>query len=92
MFAWRYDEQTGGVFIDPEQTAPPVAMREPRPVYAKELRMRGFDRALDLPQDDAVVAWYELSRLYYRGALIGKFKSRPRQPIAPEDKRRANDG
>lgn len=89
MFAWRYDEETGGILIDPEQTAPPVAMREPRPVYAKELRMRGFERALELPEDDAVVAWLELGRLYVKGTLIGKFKAHPRQPIAPEDKRRS---
>lgn len=88
MFAWSYDEETGGVFIDPEQIAPPDAIREPRPVYAKELRLRGFDRALELPEDDAIVAWYEGARLYYRGAIIGKFRPEQLTKEPPKEERR----
>lgn len=88
MFAWRYDEQTGGVFIDATTETPAPVIREPRPVYAKELRMRGFDRALDLPPDDAVVAWYEGARLYYRGAIIGKFRPEQLTKEPPQEERR----
>ena len=88
MFAWRYDEETGGVFIDSTTETPAPAIREPRPVWAKELRMRGFDRALDLPPDDAVVAWYEGARLYYRGAIIGKFRAEQLTKEPPQEERR----
>lgn len=83
MFAWQYDEETGGVLLDAGTPSPGVAIREPRPVYVQELRMRGFDRRLAFPEENAPVAWYEGARIYYRGRLLGRYKPESRNGAPP---------
>ena len=41
MYSYTYDEKTGGIVLN---STPTVFSKEPRPVYADELDMLGFDR------------------------------------------------
>ena len=41
MYSYTYDEETGGILLN---STPTVFSKEPRPVYAPELDLLGFDK------------------------------------------------
>ncbi len=41
MYSYTYDEETGGVLLN---SSPTIFSKEPRPVYAPELDLFGFDQ------------------------------------------------
>lgn len=72
MYSYTYDKETGGILLN---TSPTGFSKEPRPVYATELDVLGFDsywkydRQTDLPY-----MWAEANHYYYRGMLVAKLK------------------
>lgn len=41
MYSYTYDEETGGILLN---STPTIFSKEPRPVYAPELDLLGFDK------------------------------------------------
>lgn len=72
MYAYNYDEQTGGLML----TSSPLAFsKEPRPVYYKELDILGFDRYWNYAKNDTYpYMWAEANNYYYRGRKIAQTK------------------
>jgi phosphoadenosine phosphosulfate reductase len=72
MYAYTYDEQTGGLLL----TSSPLAFsKEPRPVYYKELDILGFDRYWNYEKNDAYpYMWAEVNNYYYRGKKVAQTK------------------
>lgn len=72
MYSYTYDKTTGGLLLN---SSPTGFSKEPRPVFAAELDMLGFDqywtydKQMDLPY-----MWAEANSYYYRGALVAKLK------------------
>lgn len=55
--------------------SPSKLSKEPRPVYAAELDVLGFDRYWQYePQLDAPYLWAEANAYYYRGVLVAKLR------------------
>ena len=74
MYAYTYDERTGGLLLTSSPLLP-VSSREPRPVYYKELDVLGFDRYWKYEKDDAYpYMWAESSSYYYRGRKVAETK------------------
>lgn len=72
MYAYTYDEQTGGLLL----TSSPLAFsKEPRPVYYKELDILGFDRYWNYAKNDTYpYMWAEANNYYYRGRKVAQTK------------------
>lgn len=72
MYAYTYDEQTGGLLL----TSSPLAFsKEPRPVYYKELDILGFDQYWNYAKNDAYpYMWAEANSYYYRGRKVAQTK------------------
>lgn len=72
MYSYTYDRKTGGILLN---SSPTGFSKEPRPVYAPELDVLGFDeywkydKQIDLPY-----MWAEANNYYYRGRLVAKLK------------------
>lgn len=49
MYQYLWDEETGGLLLTTEQSK---FSKEPRPVYASELTILGFDQYWSYPKDD----------------------------------------
>ncbi len=57
MYSYTYDEETGGILLN---TSPTNFSKEPRPVYASELDILGFDKYWNYEkQDDVPYMWAE---------------------------------
>lgn len=55
MYTYSYDEETGGILLN---TTPTVFSKEPRPVYADELNLLGFDKYWNyVNQSDTPYMW-----------------------------------
>lgn len=73
MYSYTYDKKTGGILLN---SSPTGFSKEPRPVYAPELDMLGFDNYWKYDkQTDRPYMWAEANHYYYRGTLIAKLKS-----------------
>lgn len=72
MYAYTYDEQSGGLLL----TSSPLAFsKEPRPVYYKELDVLGFDRYWNYEKNDAhPYMWAEANSYYYKGRKVAQTK------------------
>ena len=56
-------------------SSPTRMSKEPRPVYAEELDVLGFDAYWQYErQDEAPYLWAEANAYYYRGMLVAKLK------------------
>jgi phosphoadenosine phosphosulfate reductase len=72
MYSYTYDKETGGLLLN---SSPTGFSKEPRPVYAPELDLLGFnkywkyDKQAELPY-----MWAEASNYYYRGIHVAKLK------------------
>ncbi|MCL1794774.1 MAG: phosphoadenosine phosphosulfate reductase family protein [Oscillospiraceae bacterium] len=72
MYSYTYDENTGGILLN---FSPTGFSKEPRPVYAPELDVLGFDKYWKYDkQMDYPYMWAESNQYYYRGNLVAKLK------------------
>ncbi len=72
MYAYNFDEETGGILLT--DTEAPMS-KEPRPVYAEEMNILGFDRRWHYEnQNDVPYLWAEASNYFYREKKIAVVK------------------
>lgn len=72
MYSYIYDKKTGGILLN---SSPTGFSKEPRPVYAPELDVLGFDKYWKYDkQTNRPYMWAEANRYYYRGTLVAKLK------------------
>jgi len=72
MYSYTYDKETGGLLLN---SSPTGFSKEPRPVYAPELDVLGFDKCWEYDkQTDFPYMWAEANQYYYRGTLVAKLK------------------
>lgn len=72
MYSYTYDKRTGGILLN---SSPTGFSKEPRPVYAAELDVLGFDRYWKYDrQTEFPYMWAEANSYWYRGTLIAKLK------------------
>ncbi len=56
-------------------SSPTISSKEPRPVYAAELDILGFDKYWEYDkQNELPYMWAEANNYWYRGALVAKLK------------------
>lgn len=68
MYSYTYSVKTGGLLLN---STPTGFSKEPRPVYAPELNLLGFNKYWQYDnQTDAPYMWAEANRYYYRGRLV----------------------
>ena len=72
MYSYTFDEETGGILLN---STPTNFSKEPRPVYAKEMDILGFDEYWDYDkQNDIPYLWAESVSYWYKGKLIARVK------------------
>lgn len=72
MYAYTHDSRTGGLLLN---SSPSKMSKEPRPVYAPELDVLGFDRYWSYDkQSNTPYMWAEANRYIYRGRLVAMLK------------------
>lgn len=72
MFGYEFDAETGGLLLN---DSTPNSSKEPRPVYATEMRMLHMDEWFAFEdQNDRPYLWAEAASYYYRGQLIARTK------------------
>ena len=70
MYEYTYDTETGGILI---LDTLKKTTKEPRPVYAEELDILGFDKYWNYEkQGEAPYLWAESSFYFYRGVLVAR--------------------
>lgn len=87
MYSYTYDAETGGILLN---STPTVFSKEPRPVYAPELDMLGFDKYWNYDkQSDIPYMWAESVQYWYRGKRVAKLRGgnlyEAPEIIIPED-------
>lgn len=72
MFGYEFDAEPGGLLLN---DSTPNSSKEPRPVYATEMRMLHMDEWFAFEdQNDRPYLWAEAASYYYRGELIARTK------------------
>lgn len=72
MYSYTYDKTTGGILLN---SSPTGFSKEPRPVYAAELDILGFDKYWRYDkQTDLPYMWAEANTYWYRGICVAKLK------------------
>jgi len=72
LYSYTYDKNTGGILLN---TSPTGFSKEPRPVYAAELDILGFDKYWKYDrQIEFPYMWAEANNYWYRGTLVAKLK------------------
>lgn len=72
MYSYTFDIQTGGILLN---STPTNFSKEPRPVYAHEMDILGFDQYWEYEkQNDVPYMWAESNLYWYRGVQIAKIK------------------
>lgn len=72
MYSYTHDAQTGGLLLN---LTPTESSKEPRPVYAEELNILGFDKYWEYDRQTSLpYMWAESNLYYYRGVLVAKLK------------------
>lgn len=72
MYSYTYDPISGGIILN---STPTNFSKEPRPVYAPELNLLGFDQYWEYDkQSDVPYMWAESNAYWYRGVQIAKAK------------------
>ena len=70
MYSYAFDSETGGIILN---STPTNFSKEPRPVYAAELDILGFDKYWDYnKQNDVPYMWAESNIYWYRGVQIAQ--------------------
>ena len=88
MYKYEFDEETGGLLLtDTEERM----SKEPRPVYAAEMNILGFDRRWSYEnQNDIPYLWAEAGNYFYRAKKIavvkgGSLYEKPELKFVEED-------
>ena len=72
MYSYTFDSQTGGILLN---STPTNFSKEPRPVYAPEMDLLGFNKYWEYDkQTDAPYMWAESNAYWYRNVQIAKIK------------------
>jgi phosphoadenosine phosphosulfate reductase len=72
LYSYTYDSLTGGILLN---SSPTGFSKEPRPVYAPELDLFGFDKYWKYDKKaDYPYMWAEANNYFYRGTLVAKLK------------------
>ena len=72
MYSYTFDPLTGGIILN---STPTLFSKEPRPVYAEELDILGFDQYWEYDrQDEVPYMWAESNVYWYRGVKIAEIK------------------
>jgi len=72
LYSYTYDKKTGGILLN---STPTGYSKEPRPVYAAELDVLGFDKYWNYDsQNETPYMWAEANNYWYRGKLVAKLK------------------
>lgn len=72
MYSYSFDESTGGIILN---STPTNFSKEPRPIYAQEMSILGFNKYWDYDnQNDTPYMWAESNIYWYRGVQIAKTK------------------
>lgn len=72
MYSYTFDEETGGLLLN---STPTNFSKEPRPVYAFEMDLLGFNNYWNYKkQNDVPYLWAESTTYWYKGVLIAKTK------------------
>ncbi len=72
MYSYTYDDETGGILLN---GTPTNFSKEPRPVYAMEMDILGFDKYWNYEkQNDFPYMWAEANLYWYHGVQIAKTK------------------
>ncbi len=72
MYSYTYDMKTGGILLN---SSPTGFSKEPRPVYAPELDVLGFNKHWKYDsQTERPFMWAEANNYFYRGTLVAKLK------------------
>lgn len=72
MYQYLWDEETGGLLLTTEQSK---CSKEPRPVYASELTILGFDKHWSYPKNDsAPLMWAEANNYIYHSRTVARTK------------------
>lgn len=72
LYSYTYDKKTGGLLLN---SSPTGFSKEPRPVYATELDILGFDKYWKYDsQTEFPYMWAEANNYWYRGILVAKLK------------------
>ncbi len=72
LYSYSYDKKTGGLLLN---SSPTGYSKEPRPVYAAELDVLGFDKYWRYDkQTDYPYMWAEANTYWYRGKYVAKLK------------------
>lgn len=72
MYSYIYDKKTGGILLN---SSPAGSSKEPRPVYAPELDVLGFDKYWKYDkQTGRPYMWAESNYYWYRGNLVAMLK------------------
>ena len=89
MYSYTFDSETGGILLN---STPTNFSKEPRPVYAKEMDILGFDKYWSYTaQNDTPYMWAESNVYWYKGFQIAKTRggdlyTRPElQPVRDEN-------
>lgn len=88
MYSYTYDTKTGGILLNSTPTG--MISKEPRPVYAPELDVLGFNKYWKYgKQTKRPYMWAESNLYYYRGKLVAKLSGgdifTPPEIIIPND-------
>lgn len=72
MYSYSYDIETGGIILN---STPTIFSKEPRPVYASEMDLMGFDKYYKYEKQNQIpYMWAEANAYWYKGELIAKTK------------------
>lgn len=72
MYSYTYDRETGGILLN---SSPTGFSKEPRPVYAPELDVLGFDKYWRYDrQTELPYLWAEANTYWYRGVCVARLK------------------
>lgn len=72
MYSYTYDPISGGIILN---STPTNFSKEPRPVYAQEMDLLGFEQYWDYDkQTNTPYMWAESNAYWYRGVQIAKTK------------------
>ncbi len=70
MYSYTFDEETGGILLN---SSPTNFSKEPRPVYAMEMDLLGFNQYWEYEkQNEVPYMWAESTTYWYRGKQIAK--------------------
>jgi phosphoadenosine phosphosulfate reductase len=72
LYSYTYDKNSGGILLN---STPTGFSKEPRPVYAAELDILGFDKYWNYDsQNETPYMWAEANNYWYRGKHVAKLK------------------